>query len=148
MNKTLINATPINHQVSDKRKLWLWQRSHSWRRLPCLDPPCERLQGGKILEILNILEIFLKYSSNILEIFLPGSSVSEAARWQDPWNLFEIFLKYSWNILAWILLVRGCKVARSLKSTISIKWNSVNFHSLLGILNILRSNFVQKSSTT
>ena len=44
---------------------------------------------------------------------LPGSSVWEAARWQDPWNifeiilkyswnLFEIFLKYSWNILAWI----------------------------------------------
>ena len=53
---------------------------------------------------------------------LPGSSVWEAARWQDPWNLeyswniFEIFFKYSWNILAWILRVRGCKVARSLKS--------------------------------
>ena len=77
-------------QVSDKRKLWLWQRSHSWRRLPCLDPPCERLQGGKILEILNIVEIFLKYCSNILEIFLPGSFLSEVVRWQDPWNrLFQ-----------------------------------------------------------
>ena len=54
--------------------------------------------------------------------FSPGSSVWEAARWQDPWNLeyswniFEIFFKYSWNILAWILRVRGSKVARSLKS--------------------------------
>ena len=63
--------------------------------------------------------------------FSPGSSVWEAARWQHPWNLFEIFFKYSWNIVAWVLRVRGCKVTRSLKSSFSIKWNSVNILSLV-----------------
>ena len=121
-----------------------------WQFVALSDQNIRKLRSYQPPGLWQEKTLTLAEKPQLASTFLPGSSMWEVARWQDPWNLFEIFLNPYWNILD-VLLKYSCldhpcerlyggKILEII--FFSIKWNSVNILSLLGILNILISYFV------